>query len=99
MRIRKEFVGARSNLSWFGALAFDALKIKWTLPIVAVSRSFWSATGENGILPDGRTMAAVTIARGMIGGEKIRGENAEVFKVPHQACRRRSMSRLRRDLL
>jgi hypothetical protein len=62
------------------ALAFDAFKIKWTLPIVVVSPNFVSATGENRIGPHVPSLEAVRISREWLGGEPIQGENPEVFK-------------------
>jgi hypothetical protein len=62
------------------ALAFDAFKIKWTLPIAVISPNFLSATGENSISLHAPTLEAVRISRELLGSEPIRGENPEVFK-------------------
>jgi len=69
------------------ALAFDAFKIKWMLPMAVVSPNFLRATGEKSIAPDAPTLDAVRISREWLGGEPIRGENPEVFKyrIKHDA--------------
>lgn len=75
---RKRFDGYVDRLA--RALFFDAYDCKWTLPITVVSPNFFSDIASDQVVPHKPTLDTVQISRQVLGPERIRGENPEVFK-------------------
>jgi hypothetical protein len=62
------------------ALFFHTFGTKWLFPITSASPNFFSGVSGDSVVPDSRTVEAVTATRQVLGAEPVLGDNPDVFK-------------------
>ena len=62
------------------AIFFHSFRSKWLFPVAVESPNFYANVVSDNVVPDQRTMRAISLSRQFLGSEPVRGENPEVFK-------------------